>query len=189
MLCPGCGTAHEGEYCPHCGLQAASAAASAAAPAVAPVVEAVPAAAAKTDVVWRAGAFLIDVVPALLVASAVGSIPVVGSIVLGFVLLDYWLLRDFTGSSLGKYVVGLQVVNKDGSASSLQARMLRNLTLAAGPALLIVPIVSEQTAWAITGILLLIEITLLIMNKERLGDTLAATTVVRKATEKKAGNA
>src|SRR6266849_5487997 len=73
----------------------------------------------------RAGAYIIDVIPPLIV---------------GFSLAPYWLLRDITGASIGKLLLSLRVVAKDGQEASVGKRILRNLPLAIGPSLLIIPL-------------------------------------------------
>jgi uncharacterized RDD family membrane protein YckC len=136
-----------------------------------------------TDVGLRVGAYLIDVIPAILAGLAVGWIPIVGAVMLGFILFAYWLLRDITGSSIGKLVLGLRVVKKDGSPSGIKERILRNLPIAAGPGLLIIPLAGYAIAPPMAGILILTESVLLLAKNERLGDMLAGTTVVKKAAE------
>ena len=159
------------EFCPNCGARAGQATAHRM--SAGPV----------TDVGLRAGAYLIDVIPAILAGIAVGWIPIVGAVMLGFILLAYWLLRDITGSSLGKLVLGLRVVKKDGSPSGAKERILRNLPIAAGPCLLIIPLAGYAIAPPIAGILIVTEAVLLLAKKERMGDMLAGTTVIKRAAE------
>ena len=170
-FCTNCGSVvpDASQYCGGCGAKAGQ--------ATAPVATTGP----STDVGLRTGAYLIDVIPAVIVSLAVGWIPIVGAIMVGFILLAYWLLRDITGSSLGKLVLGLTVVRKDGSPSGPKDRILRNLSIAIGPALLIIPLAGYAIAPPIAGILVLTEAVLLLSKKERLGDMLAGTTVVKKA--------
>jgi uncharacterized RDD family membrane protein YckC len=174
MVCPSCGADVQDKICPKCRAKAAPGAV-------------VPPARVETDAVLRAGAFLIDVMPAIVAWYAIIWIPIVGGVVLGIVLLDYWLLRDITGASLGKMALGLRVVKKDGSSSDLKERILRNVTLAIGPALLIAPMLSPEIPVAAAGILALVEGVFLWVKDARLGDRLAGTTVVKKAAEKQAG--
>ena len=127
----------------------------------------------------RIAAYLIDVIPAVVVGAAAGWIPIAGRAIAGFLLLAYWLLRDVTGSSLGKAVIGLQVVEDDGSPSAAMARILRNVPIAIGPATMLVPSAGYATALPIAGILILAEAVFLLAMKERLGDMLAGTRVVK----------
>lgn len=168
MFCSNCGNNLQGEFCPSCGARAGQAGIYNAGASL------------GTDVGLRVGAYLLDVIPAILVGLAVGWIPLVGAIMLGFILLAYWLLRDITGSSMGKLILGLRVVGKDGSPSGPMQRVLRNLPIAVGPAMLIIPLAGYAIAPPVAGILILTEAVLLLAKKERLGDMLAGTTVVKK---------
>lgn len=176
MYCPNCGTNVQGEFCQSCGARAGASNYNAGA-------------GLATNVGLRVGAYLLDVIPAILAGLAVGWIPIIGAVMLGFILLAYWLLRDITGSSIGKLILGLKVVKKDGSPSGAMQRVLRNLTIAVGPALLIIPLAGYAIAPPITGVLILTEAVLLLAKRERLGDMLAGTTVVKKATVANAASA
>jgi uncharacterized RDD family membrane protein YckC len=169
MFCSSCGTnVQPGNTCPSCGVLAAQAAS----------------AAPPSEVGVRIGGYLLDVIPAIIAGLAVGWIPIIGAVILGFLLLAYWLLRDITGASLGKLILGLVVVKKDGSPSGVKERLLRNVPLAIGPSMLIIPLAGYALAPPIAGILVLTEAILLLAKKERLGDMLAGTTVVKKAAVK-----
>jgi len=176
MFCSNCGAIMEGELCSSCGP---SVGATASGTSVGPV----------TDVGLRAGGYLIDVIPSVLMGLAIGWIPIVGAVILGFLLLGYWLLRDITGSSIGKLILGLQVVKKDGTPSTAKERILRNLPIAIGPAMLIIPLAGYVIAPPIASILIVTEAVLLLAKKERLGDMLAGTTVVKKAGAKNVASA
>ena len=168
MTCGNCGVDARGDFCVNCGTKTDSSRLTLTPPA--------------TDVGLRAGGYLLDVIPAVIVGLAIGWIPIVGAVIAGFILLAYWLLRDVTGNSMGKLILGLQVVRKDGSPSTVRDRILRNLTIATGPALLIIPLAGYVIAPPVAGILILTETILLLAKKERLGDMLAGTTVVKKST-------
>ena len=127
----------------------------------------------------RICAYLIDCIPVVLL-SFLNLIPIAGPMMCGFLVTPYWLLRDVTGASLGKLMLGLKVLNKDGSDSTTRQRVLRNVTLAAGPAFLIIPLIGIVLFAVIGGILGLIEIIFFLTQRERLGDRLAKTTVVKK---------
>jgi uncharacterized RDD family membrane protein YckC len=86
----------------------------------------------------RVVGYLIDVVPTLLIG-LLGLIPIVGIMLKGLLLCPYWLLRDVTGSSLGKLVMGSRVVLKDGREAPVSARILRNLPIAIPGGLLVIP--------------------------------------------------
>src|SRR5665213_353922 len=105
----------------------------------------------------RAAGYLIDVIPAC-IFGLFGFIPIVGAMIAGFLLLPYWLLRDITGRSLGKMMLGMEVVRADGSPAPVSARILRNLTIAVGPGLLIIPLLGYVLAPPVGGLLILTEI-------------------------------
>lgn len=131
------------------------------------------------DLGIRICAYLIDCIPAMFMG-LFNLIPIAGAVIFGLLATPYWLLRDVTGASLGKLLLGLRVVSKDGSDSTVGQRVLRNLTLAIGPALLIIPFLGIILCAIIGGTIGLVEIIFFLTQRERLGDRFAKTTVVRK---------
>ena len=127
----------------------------------------------------RVAGYLIDVLPAI-VLGLFALIPIMGPIMAGLLLTPYWLLRDITGSSLGKLILRTMVVRKDGQPASTGARILRNLPLALGPAFLIIPFLGYFLAPATAGVTVLVEAIMLLSQGERVGDRIAGTTVVKK---------
>src|SRR5690348_17102300 len=87
----------------------------------------------------RVAGYFIDVVPALILG-LVALIPIVGLIFAGLLLAPYWLLRDITGASLGKLVLGMRVVGQNGQPASKGALMARNLPLIAAPVCMMIPV-------------------------------------------------
>lgn len=128
----------------------------------------------------RVVGYLIDVLPAILIG-LLGLIPVVGGVLAGLFLTPYWLLRDIGGASLGKVVLGMAVMQKDGGPARPGARIVRNIPLAIGPLLLIIPLLGYILAPPVSFIVLIIEAIMLLTQGERLGDKLAGTVVVKKA--------
>jgi len=133
----------------------------------------------RADKGVRAAGYLIDLLPALL-AGLFGLIPIVGAVLVGLLLTPYWLLRDITGASLGKLLLGLKVIGKDGSPASKGALVLRNLPIAIGPALMIIPLLGYVLAPIVSMIIMLVEVIFLLTQGERVGDRLAKTVVVTK---------
>ncbi len=131
------------------------------------------------DLGIRISAYLIDCIPALFIG-LFNLIPIAGAVICGLLATPYWLLRDVTGASLGKSVLGLKVVSKGGGNSTVGQRVLRNLTLAIGPMLLIIPLLGIILAAIIGGIIGLVEIIFIFTQHERLGDRFAKTAVVKK---------
>jgi uncharacterized RDD family membrane protein YckC len=119
--------------------------------------------------------YLVDVIPAIILAVLTGWIPIIG----GVVLASYWLLRDVTGASLGKLLLGLRVRKRDGSEIDAGSRVLRNVTIALGPSLLIIPLLGYALAPPVACVLILIETIMLLTQGERLGDKFAGTAVFR----------
>src|SRR5947207_15688132 len=99
----------------------------------------------QTEKGVRVAGYLIDLLPAVLIG-LIGLIPIAGIILAGLLLTPYWLLRDIGGASLGKIVLGTRVTRKDGSPASVGARVLRNIPLAIGPALMIIPFPGHRLA-------------------------------------------
>jgi uncharacterized RDD family membrane protein YckC len=134
----------------------------------------------RASVGERAGGYLIDVIPAVIAALALGWIPILGAILAGFVLGFYWLFRDVLGASLGKLLVRTRIVGPDGAPAGIGRRILRNLPIAFGPSLLIIPFLGYAIAPVISGLIILTEVIMVSSQNERLGDRLAGTTVVRR---------
>ena len=128
----------------------------------------------------RAGAYIIDVLPAFAVGLVFGWIPLVGAIIAGFFLGAYWLLRDVAGASLGKMLLGLRVARTDGSEATVGQRILRNLPLSIGPSLLIIPLLGYALGPFVSLAIFVVEIVLVLTQGERMGDKLASTVVVRR---------
>lgn len=127
----------------------------------------------------RVAGYFIDCLPPLLTI-VFAWIPFVGIIFAGIVLTPYWLLRDITGASLGKLLLGLRVASKDGQPASAGARMLRNVPLILGPVCMMIPFLGYLFAGPVSVIVILVEGIMLLSQGERLGDRLAKTTVVNK---------
>jgi uncharacterized RDD family membrane protein YckC len=124
----------------------------------------------------RAAAYLIDVIPAIFIG-LFGLIPLIGVMIVGCLLTPYWLLRDVTGASLGKMLLGLKVVSTDGGQATTSARILRNVPLVAGPVLMIIPLLGYVLGPPVAALVILVEVVLLLTQGDRLGDKLAGTTV------------
>lgn len=127
----------------------------------------------------RVAGYFLDVLPTLLVLF-VAWIPIIGLMLAGLFLVPYWLLRDVTGASLGKLLLGLKVVDRDGQPATAGARILRNLPIALGPMCMLIPILGYILAGPVAGIAILVEAIMLLSQGERLGDRMAKTTVIRK---------
>jgi uncharacterized RDD family membrane protein YckC len=164
MACAGCGIAFEGEYCPDCGT---------------PAGLAVKAKGDSSLIALRCGGYLIDGFAGAVVSFGLIWLPAGGPFLSGVVLAAWWLLRDLTGASPGKLLLGLRVVRQDNSPSDLRQRMLRNITLVPGPLLSLIGIAGFGGP-AISVCLILVEVGFLWVRHERLGDRLAGTMVVRK---------
>lgn len=95
--------------------------------------------------------------------------------------LAYLLVADglFGGQSLGKKVVGLRVITKDGLPCGIRESLLRNSPLALGYLFYQVPFVGKL----IFGAALLFEFVVALGNKEgaRMGDEISGTRVMLAA--------
>ena len=111
-----CGVQMTGEACRECGNLAPP-------PATAVFVQPVPPLATPvSDIGIRIGAYLIDLLPLIPVVVPLSFIPIIGAMLIGLIVSSYWLLRDITGASLGKLVLGLRVVGKNGMPTSVPSR-------------------------------------------------------------------
>ena len=88
-------------------------------------------------------------------------------LVISLIGIAYFIVMEATqGATIGKQVMGLKVVKKDGSAISWQESVIRNL----------LRIVDGLPAFYIVGIVCIA----LTPNKQRVGDMAANTLVVKK---------
>ena len=88
-------------------------------------------------------------------------------LVISLIGIAYFIVMEATqGATIGKKVMGLKVVKKDGSAISWQESVIRNL----------LRIVDGLPAFYIVGIVCIA----LTPNKQRVGDMAAQTLVVKK---------
>lgn len=180
MFCSSCGTSFDGQFCPSCGTRAGAPAGSAAGGPAPGAAASITLPAIDSVIGLRIGAVLIDVVPIIIVSIILGFVPIAGAILAGLISIAYWLLRDINGASLGKMLLGLKVVRKDGSESGTQERILRNVTLIAGGVFSLIPLAGIVLGPAIGLCVGIVELVFLFTQKERLGDRIAGTTVVRK---------
>jgi uncharacterized RDD family membrane protein YckC len=137
----------------------------------------------KADLFKRFLAALVDGI----IAGIPGFIPVVGALVgAAYVLtkdaLVYELVRDpaWKNRSIGKKLLGLEVVNLGGGDVDLAGSARRNVTLAIGTLLGAVPLVGWVAGTGVGTILGLVESVLVLADPRgrRLGDRIANTQVV-----------
>lgn len=126
----------------------------------------------KADVVHR---FIAKFIDFLIVAAFAQIIPPVGA----FAGMTYLLIADglFDGKSLGKRMIGLQVLRSDnGFPVSYRESILRNIPFAAAFLCLYLPVIG----WMLAGAIVAIEGLLVIGNAQglRVGDEIAQTKVV-----------
>ena len=127
----------------------------------------------------RIVAGFVDLAPLLVVTLAVSVFVTpfdVGSMVARLIAGFGLLVKDVTGASLGKWLVGVRVTDMTGTSSGAVRRLFRNLTLAAAPLLMGVPY-----AGRIAVMISMVEMVLVLAQQERLGDRLAGTVVIRRA--------
>jgi len=135
--------------------------------------------AARADKGLRAAGYLLDLIPAILIG-LLGLIPIVGAMLAGFILAPYWLFRDVGGASLGKRILGIKVVARDGRPASFGSRLLRNVPIALGPSLLVIPFLGLIVGPSVAFVSTVIETIFLFTQGERLGDRWAGTVVLKK---------
>lgn len=138
---------------------------------------------AKPDLGKRIIAVVID----SLLATAVGLIPVIGSII-GLV---YMLTRDsilfeitkddqWKNRSVGKRMMNLEVVTTDGNDIDIMTSVKRNVTLSIGSLFSIIPIIGWLIGAFLGFIIGVIELILVLTNEKghRIGDKIGKTQVV-----------
>lgn len=193
MFCTRCGAAVAGEVCAACGQKMETASAIPP-PPLPPTPQAygnlnpgnpvaMPAlggaAGQRADIGIRIGACVIDCLPLFAISLLFGWIPILGIMLMGGVAAAYWLFRDYWGASIGKRVLNLAVVSKDGSPAQARQRILRNVPLAIPSALLVIPLLGWILAGPVGLGISIFEIVMLATKGERYGDTMANTMVVK----------
>ena len=140
----------------------------------------------KADPVMRLGAFVIDILALIILMIPIaifGVIPFLGWIIvlLGIpvVAVTYHLLRDIKGQSLGKYLLGLKVVSKNGGEAPNSSRVVRNILFAIPAVFMIVPLIGHFIGALLGFVIVITESIMLLTNGERLGDRFANTTVIK----------
>lgn len=146
-----------------------------------------PPAGAKPDLVTRFLAFFIDAV----IVSVAGLVPLIGSLVgIAYALLRDGLHLEFMdGRSIGKKLMKLKVVRRDGSPMDMAASVRRNWPLALGSlaqGLLVFPVIG----WLLFPIVVIAGALLALFEAYRVysssdgrrwGDELAGTMVVTES--------
>ena len=100
----------------------------------------------------RISAFLIDFVISLPLA-LIWLIPIIGTLIGGFALLLYWLLRALLGPSVGKRLRGLAIIAASGGPAGAGQLILRNVPLALPYIILMIPLLGtfigvDLTRWS-----------------------------------------
>ena len=122
---------------------------------------------------------LIDVAPLLVVTTVISVFvgPYDVSMTAARVIAGLWLLlKDVAGASPGKRLVGVRVADREGDPVGRGRKVVRNITLAGAPLLMGVPILGSLFA-----VIFAAEMALVLASRERLGDRLAGTTIIRRA--------
>ncbi len=128
----------------------------------------------------RIGAFLVDLILAFIVAGILARIPFLGWFLGRPALVACLLLRDVRGASVGKHLLGLRVESRFGTPIGANERIMRNWPLAIGPAISLTPLAGDLGAPAF-AFCLAVETLVLLVKKERIGDIMADTKVVKKS--------
>ena len=126
----------------------------------------------------RISAFLIDFVisPPL---ALIWLIPIIGTLIGGFALLLYWLLRALLGPSVGKRLTGLAIIAANGGPAGAGQLILRNVPLALPYIILMIPLFGTFIGAGLDALVLVIEFIMILADGRRLGDQLAGTMVMR----------
>jgi uncharacterized RDD family membrane protein YckC len=165
-------------YCPNCGSRDIIVATPALASPSDVSSSIAPASATRTR---RLQAFGIDLV-GIFIVSAISSVPFLG-VLPALIVTLYQLLRDYSGASIGKRVLGLTVVSKGGGRASPMQCIIRNVVFVVPSlALFLTAFGIPGLGFLIDGAVLLfiyvIEFASLLSTGSRIGDRLANTSVV-----------
>ncbi len=188
MHCPNCATPVSSNtgFCPNCGTKLGDAPADAAAnypstyPASSPTGDgSVIVLGQPEEKLKRVVAYLIDVVPMLILAF-LHLLPVFGWMLYGLLHACYWLFRDINGASLGKMLMGSVVGSVDGSPSTTNQRIMRNVPLAIPGILGMIPVLGVFFEFGLALFIFGGEAIILLATGRRFGDSLAGTQVFRK---------
>ena len=112
--------------------------------------------------------------------SLLALIPLLGGILVAVMGTSYLLLRDSHGASLGKRLMGLRVIGKDGQLASRNALILRNLFFALPYLLHFIPYLGIVLTILFWVPVCFIEGFCALLKGERIGDMLAGTRVVKQ---------
>ena len=128
---------------------------------------------------------------AAVIDSAIGWVVVAIPVLGGIVSTLYLLLKDglmfqitndleWKNKSIGKKIMGIEVETEDGSTVDLAASARRNIPLAIGSVIAIIPVLGWVIGPLVAMILGIVEIVLVLTDPEgrRLGDRLAKTRVI-----------
>jgi uncharacterized RDD family membrane protein YckC len=132
----------------------------------------------KASKAVRIGGFAIDFVILVILVPVIGAVPYLYPVI----ATGYILLRDTNGASLGKLMLGCQVLSKNGAPATTKQLILRNLIFVLGDIVAWVPIPwlgAAVDALGFGGLAMLEGICLLVMG-ERIGDMIAGTMVVKR---------
>ena len=136
----------------------------------------------------RALGYLLDALLTVILAPLI-LVPLIGNVLIGILLVLYWLFRDVTGASLGKYVFNCEVVSlRESARHTRMHRILRNVPLAIGPLAFAVPFVGYMLGLIVAPVILSIEAIMVLATGRRVGDLLAGTTVRKKFPQTPATN-
>ena len=141
----------------------------------------------KADLTKRFIAALIDGI----ISSIVAVIPVIGAIIGAAYTLTkdaimFQVTKDaqWKNRSIGKKLMGLEVISADGTDIDLKASCMRNWPLAIGTIIMIVPVLGWIIGGLVAFVLGILELVLVLTDAKgrRLGDKVGNTMVVDAAT-------
>lgn len=122
---------------------------------------------------------VVAVVVGILAATMSSSLVIsfLGGAINAAIAAAWFLMRDALGFSIGKKVMGLEVLSSNGGPATQDQLKKRNFTLAGGSAAGIIPFVGALVGLAVY----LYEAFMVFTKGERYGDQMAGTMVVKKA--------
>ncbi len=188
VQCPTCSRSYSNDteqFCADCGTRlpvdspVAIAGGAAVQPALSPV-EALQTIGVPASRGTRIAAFSIDLA-ILVVIGMFDFVPLLGQYLFALISAVFVLLRDANGASFGKSMLGCVVVSKDGNPATMKQKMLRNVIFLLPELAALIPFLGIFLGPIGFGTVACLELFVLLVTGERIGDQMAGTMVVKRS--------
>ena len=127
----------------------------------------------------RIAAFSIDIA-ILIVIGMFDIVPLLGQYLFALLSAAFVLFRDMNGASFGKSMLGCRVVSKNGTPATTKQKMLRNVIFVLPDLAALIPFLGIFLGPIGFVTLACLELFVLLVTGERIGDKMAGTMVVKR---------